>query len=253
MPFLAGFFTSPNYEGSIKIKDELFEPVLLKINSIDKAADYIDGQYEAERKSSGFDTADYVKIVSKFTKSRFYHGLSHYNIHENWIAFLAGKLLWSHLSAIVDPNDILKHPDGLCSQQTIVFLELLKGKGIKARSIGLGYPEGPGHFLSEVYYEGSWHLYDISAEPVWKRIYNDHKSMDYYMDHKDSLYVVYDSRIPKDLFDKITQKISFGEINDFPAKNMLLLHKTTKIITYLLPVLFLFMFFLYYKKHKASL
>ncbi len=156
------------------------------------------------------------------------------------------------MSAIVAPNDILKYPYGLCSQQTIVFMELLKRKGIKSRSVGLGYDEGPGHFLSEVYYEGSWHLYDISAEPVWKKIHNHHKSMEYYLNNKDSLYIVYESRMPKPLFDKITEKVVYGKVNDFPAKKMLLFHRFTYVLILFLPVFLLSLFFFYYMRERKN-
>ncbi len=238
-----------NYIKLVEVEDELFDRNLLEINSLDKAGNYVDQIYKAEMLES-FDTLKYVEVVSGFAKKRFYHGLSHYNIYENWIAVLAGKVFWTHMSAIVNSDDILKYPYGLCSQQTIVFMELLKRKGIKTRSVGLGYIEGPGHFLSEVYYQGSWHLYDISVEPIWAKINNNRNSMDYYLKNRDSLYIAYESRMPKHLFDKITERVVYGEVNDFPAKNMLLFHKFTLILTYLMPFFCLIMFFYFYLKVK---
>ena len=101
------------------------------MNSLEKIITYNDSIY-LTKKIKTFDTAAYVKIVSETIKQRFYFGLLHYRFAENWIAALSGKLLWSHLSAVVNPNDILKHSEGLCSQQTIVFMELLKRKKINA-------------------------------------------------------------------------------------------------------------------------
>jgi hypothetical protein len=150
-------------------------------------------------------------------------------------------MLWSHLSAIVIPDDILKHSEGLCSQQTIVFMELLKRKGINVRSVGLGYKEGPGHFLCEVHYLSSWRLHDVTVEPQWKNTAGHHESMAYYLNHKDSLYTVYKSRMQKNIFDKITEKAIYGKVNEFPAKNMLIFQKTTFALTYMLPLFCLFM------------
>jgi len=226
----------------VKKENELYKPELYYINSLDKASNYIDSAYRSKY-STNFDTSLYVQEISDFTKARFYHGLSHYNAAENWIAYFGGKFLWSHMSAIVEPNDILKHSEGLCSQQTIVFMELLKRSHIKARSVGLGYKEGPGHFLSEVYYNNSWRLHDVTMEPQWRKVANKHRSMDYYIQHKDSLYLVYESRLDKKVFDKITEKVSYGGVNEFPAKKMLFFHKITLWITYLLPFALLLLFF----------
>lgn len=224
---------------SQNIHNELFSPELINLNSISKITRYIDSSYYATSKLKKIDTALYVKISSDLIKRRFYHGLSHYSIYDNWIAALAGKLFWSHLSAIVKPDDILKHGEGLCSQQTIVFLEILKTKGINFRTIGLGYKEGPGHFLSEVSYNGSWHLHDVSVEPNWKKIDNHHKSANYYMSNKDSLFLAYEGRLERKLFYKIMEKVEYGNINEIPAKRMLMFHELTLKLTYLIPLILL--------------
>lgn len=227
---------------------ELFDSTLLSINSIELAENYIENRYNLQ-KHSQFDTVNYVRLSSNFTKNRFFHGLSRYSFSDNWIAYMAGKLIWSHLSAIVNPNDILKHSEGLCSQQSIIFMELLKRKHIDVRAVGLGYIEGPGHFLSEVRYNNSWHVYDISKEPNWQALSNNNNraSMDYYLAHKDSLFLVYKSRIDKATFDKITQQVHYDKPNRFPAKNMLLFHQVSFVLIYFLPLLFLLAFFIAYK------
>jgi len=234
------------------VKKELFNSELGYVNSVDKAIKYTDSIYYNRYNYSEFDTAHYVQIVSQFTKERFYHGLTHYSLSDNWIANLSGKLLWSHLSAIVNPDDILKHAEGLCSQQTIVFMEILKRKKINVRSIGLGFKEGPGHFLCEVYYNNSWRLYDVTMEPLWEKVSHHHQSVAYYLDNKDSLYLAYQSRMPKPLFDKITQKVTYSEVNVFPAKNMLLFHRITFFLIYFLPFLFLFLFCYFFVQARTN-
>ena len=237
---------------SIVVKhDELYSPDLYNVNSMDKAVTYIDSTYNS-RHLPVFDTAQYVFTVSEFTKDRFYHGVSYYSFSENWIAWLSGKVLWSHLSAIVEPNDILKHSEGLCSQQTIVFMELLKYKNINTRSIGLGYKEGPGHFLCEVHYNNSWRLHDVTMEPQWKKVANIHRSIEYYLTHKDSLYLVYENRLNKTIFDKITEKVVYGNVNTFPANNMRLFHKGTLALTYILPLFFVVMFIVTSSRKEKS-
>jgi hypothetical protein len=240
-----------NDNGVSKDKKELFCSELTSLNSVQQIVDYIDSTYHKSSTSKGLDTALYVKISSDFIKKRFYHGLSHYTINDNWIAAIAGKLFWSHLSAIVKPEDILKHGEGLCSQQTIVFLEVLRRKNIHFRTIGLGFKEGPGHFLSEVSYNGSWHLHDVTVEPRWEKVVNHHKSIGYYMNNKDSLFLAYDGRLDRKVFDRIMEKMVYGSVDEFPAKNMLLFHQITLVLTYLIPLVLFIMFFITLFKSKA--
>ncbi|HEY1039549.1 MAG TPA: transglutaminase domain-containing protein [Bacteroidia bacterium] len=215
--------------------NELYNPSLGKIKNLEDANLYIDSVIATKPEK---DTVQLVGAVSAFTKRRFYHGLCNYSIGDNWITALSGKLLWDHFSAIVEPEDILKHNEGLCSQQAIVFMELLRMRGIKTRSVGMGYPEGPGHFLTEVYYSGGWHLYDVDKEPKWKKIVNRHKSMDYYLANKDTLYMVYEGIMEKSTFNKTMEKVQYGTPGEFPARKMSMFHKATKILTYALPLLF---------------
>lgn len=219
---------------------EQFDSKLSTINSIKRALEYVDS-LSRKNQLDQFDTLQYVQTASKFTKNRFFHGLSRYKFSENWIAFLGATCFWDHMSAIVNPEDIIKHSNALCSQQSIVFLEILKRRGIKSRSVGLGYKEGPGHFLAEVYYNNEWHLYDVNKEPKWEKIKNHHRSMEYYTANKDTLFVPYEDQMEKKAFYKILEKVEYGEVNEFPAKNMILFHRVTKVVTYILPIFFLLM------------
>lgn len=217
-----------------KSKNEYFDPRLSHINSIDKLIVYSDSLYVL-KEPSGFDTAVYVNTLSDLIKWRFRKGLATYTFQNNWIAFVMGKYIWAHFSAIVKPEDILQYNEGLCSQQTMVFMEALKRKGIDYRSVGLGYDEGPGHFLCEVRYEGGWHLYDVTLEPQWQNVALQNKSMSYYKENVNDLYLAYDSRISKDVVDKLIQRIVYGEVNKFPAANMLMIHKLTFLLIWILP------------------
>lgn len=249
LPFFGRLFQQ---EKQVSVKNELFTPGLARLNSLDKMVEYTDSLYRSKN-IQGFDTAAYVHIVSRAVREKFYHGLSQYTVSENWIAYLSGKTLWSHLSAIVVPDDILKHAEGLCSQQTIVFMEILKRKHINVRTVGLGYKEGPGHFLCEAHYLGSWRLHDVTVEPQWKNLSNHHESMNYYLVHKDSLYKVYKNRMQKPLFDKIVEKVVFGKINEFPAKSMLIFQNVTAVFTYIFPLcLLLISIRLYKARHQKK-
>lgn len=227
---------------------EFYESNLLRLNSVDLLLGYIDSLYAATNEGI-FDTTEYVNLADKITENRFYFGLSTYNFSENWIAYLGGKMLWSHFIAIVNPDDILKHAEGLCSQQTIVFMELMKRKGINVRSVGLGKKEGPGHFVCEVEYGKGWHLYDVTLEPALAIPKLKNQSADFYLRNIDTFYKAYDGRVPKEIFDKYVKNVEYGKTNYFPAQNMLLFHRITLYLTYFLPFLFLFLLLMdVYKK-----
>lgn len=244
------FSTVSNLKNTYKNK-ELFNIELSRFKSIEDITAHIDGIYSATNSLPQIDTLAYVKVTSDIVKKRFYHGLSEYSIKDNWISYVGAKLFWNHLNAIVDPDDILDYTQGLCSQQTIVFLEILKRKGIKTRWVGLGYKEGPGHFLAEVFYQGKWHLYDVNLEPKWEKVSNHHESIAYYKQYQDSLYLAYEGIISRLVYDKIMQRVQYGEVNEFPAKKMLLFHNITKMFTYLIPIFFGFLILFTLFKQKV--
>jgi hypothetical protein len=247
------FFIDLNSENEISKKEyELFDPKLSSICTLHEVILYNDSLVRASGKYSPMDTTFYVESLSDLIKTRFKHGLANYSLSNNWIAFVSSKLLWSHFSAIVDANDILKHEEGLCSQQTIVFLEALRTKNIPARSVGLGKKEGPGHFIAEVKIDGGWHIYDVSLEPDWSKLNTRHQSMEYYVQNTDSLFKVYQNRMSVDMFNTLIKKIDYGQVGAFPAKKMYFFHAITYVLTLLLPTLFLFLFIrsLYKKNRK---
>lgn len=232
-------------------RNELFESGLVRLNSIDKMITYTDSLYTKENLTS-FDTLAYVDLACEVTKKRFYFGLTNYNFSENWIAYVCGKLIWPHFLAIVEPNDILMHPKGLCSQQTIVFMELMRRKGINVRSVGFGKKNGPGHFLCEVQYNHSWHLYDVTIEPLLYNPLQENHSADYYVKNVDLFYKAYDGRISRDLFNKYLENVEYGKLNSFPAKNMRLFHHLSHFTVYALPILFFTLFQVdLFRKYRA--
>ncbi len=236
------FVTVPSTNEVHSSHQELYDPRLGSIKSVNELIRYTDSVVRSEKGDPSRDTILFVRKLSATTKRRFRHGLANYSITDNWIANLSGRMLWAHFLSIVDADDIMKHNEGLCSQQSIVYLEALKEKGIPARSVGLGKKEGPGHFITEVRYGNNWHLYDVSSEPDWKKTTMDHRSMDFYLKNKDTLYKVYESQMSREFFNTVMSEVSYGQVGDFPAKNMQLFHRVTYFITILLPFVFLLLF-----------
>lgn len=231
------FFVPAPVKKPSPLKGEKFKPELIRVNSIESAMQYIEKSNNLP--SEGFDTLQYVMRAEAFVKDRFYHGLSAYPLSENWISVVSARLLWNHFSAIVMPEDILKRSDGICSQQAMVFMTILAEKGISSRYIGWGSNTTIGHFLTEVFYNGSWHLYDVNMEPDWHKIGHEknRESMEYYAQHQDVLYKAYEHRFSKEEFDDLMAHVKYGEKDIFPAANMRIFHITSKILVYLIPIL----------------
>lgn len=242
------FFIHINHSSHEPLQNELYSKYLKKINTVDKAVDHIIKMNKNQK--NNLDTSLFVRNTESFVKRRFYHGLSTYSVSENWIAYFGGEFLWSHFSAIVIPNDLLKHSEGLCSQQSMVFMEILSKRGIKTRHIGWGTDETEGHFLVEVYYNSSWHLYDVNMEPDWEKINNsiERKSMHYFLKNKESLFKAYQGRLDKKIFFDMLDNVKFGKINTYPARNMRFFHFGSKIAVITLPFLFFLLFALQFRK-----
>lgn len=229
--------------------DEKFDPSLGNLKSIEQILAYTDKEYKGGDFNSTEDTLNYVLHVTDIFKNRFCHGELNFRFSENWIAWAAGKLFWSHFSSMVHTKDIVKHSKCLCNQQTLAYMEALIQKGIDVRTVGLGY-KVPGHFLCEVWYGGTWHLYDISLEPNWDKIENPHSDLEYYLRDKDMFYKIYEGRIPRSLFDKIMEKHFYGERNDLPGKKMKFFQSFSEALTYILPITFLVLFLVSYRERK---
>lgn len=134
-----------------------------------------------------------------------------------------------------------------------MFLEILKQKKINVRKVCLGDQiKGPGHFICEVNYNGTWHLYDVTKEPNWDGIDDKHFSMEYYLSHQKLFYKVYENKIAPHLIHKFLSEVAYGKPNEFPAKNMLLFHKVTHWSTILLPFICALLALVYHKKSKIK-
>jgi hypothetical protein len=155
---------------------EAFDPQMRRIESIDEAVDYIRARHPGAGPVALADAAD------ELVRHRFFHGYSAYRPCQDWIAYLAGYL-WSDLRNPVLPDDILKFRRAACSQQAIVFQQIVRRLGLDFASV-----RAPGHFASAVKLDGTWYVYDadkeiaprkypysalVSGAPVIERIYGD--------------------------------------------------------------------------------
>jgi len=229
-------------------RDELFDPSLFKLNSVDKVITYSDSVYHSRFGSTpnpNFER-EYTQIVGNVIRNRFFHGYSYYSFENNYLAVLFSKITKEGYSAVVIPDDILKYPNAACSQQSIVMMEVLKKRGFETRKIGFS-GKTTGHFCLEVYYDGSWHFYDTNMEPDEKLLnqYN-RPSVAYLSANKNLLKQAYAKYTDFDIID-LFSNYTYGPVNKFPAPRGVFFQKTAKFLSF---TLWLFLFILFILIHR---
>jgi hypothetical protein len=143
---------------------EDWRPDLARVRSVDDAMRvlpfYIAGQY-------GSREARVTAGIDKFVRDRFFHGDSSLGYRRNWLAAMAGAV-WTDLRVPVLPDDILHHRRAICSQQAIVFMELLKRYDIHYASVLMSWPspdpQSRGHFAVAARVDGHWLYFDPDQE-----------------------------------------------------------------------------------------
>jgi hypothetical protein len=178
------------------------------IESIIKDADQKFGE--------GNRSLNYYNHIATILRKRFYHGFSYYSFGENALAYISG-LAWNHLSAIVIPEDILKHPNAACSQQAIVLIEIFRRTNTDFRKVSL-----EGHYVLEGFIDNEWRFFDTNIEPD---IMHNRKSFEQ-MVATNSLPEAYKkTKISSDLVNSWSKNYSYGKINEIPASNATLFHQ----------------------------
>jgi hypothetical protein len=214
---------------------EIYNPqIAKKLRSVAQMEAALDAEANA-RKLSVRDTA-YGNTAARIVSERFFHGYSHYALNENWIASLAGKLVWDHLSAIVLPDDVLQYSMAACSQQSIVLMELFRRKGINYRRVGFEH-----HYLLEGKFAGNWYLFDPDMEPDFSVV--AHNSYDS-LRQQGALIKIYHNQLDAAGISWAMANSSYGKENAAPAPYAAIFHQVTKVLSrtlWLLPLLFLFL------------
>jgi hypothetical protein len=155
----ASFYHKPHeaFEQNLGHPWEAYDPSYFrKYQSVDDIINELNHHF----KTAEINSSAYFNYAADIVRKRFYHGYSYYSMSDNPFAYLAGKLIWSHLRAIVNPDDIMKHPMAACSQQSLVLAEIFKRQGIAYREVGFDH-----HFTIEGYIDGSWRFFDTDLEP----------------------------------------------------------------------------------------
>jgi hypothetical protein len=250
---LAGSSSSMERLGYNKPKynyKEEFDPSLQRLNTVDKLVAFCDSLYEEKTygnsKSNFAET--YSDITSSVVRKRFYHGYSLYGFSNNFMAMFLSEVSMEGLSAIVIPNDILKYPYAACSQQSIVFMEILKQKGFLTRKVGFS-GKNNGHFCFEVHYNYAWHFYDPDMEPDMAVLdAHNRPSIEFLARHPDILLRAY-HQYPQEKILDIFPAYSYGRVNTFAAPKAIIFQQLTKFFSYTIWLFFLIAFILVRKKY----
>jgi len=229
---------------------EDFDPSLQRLNTVNKLVSYCDSLYEEKMYSNNgvnFEET-YSDITSSVVRKRFYHGYSLYGFSNNFMAMLVSQISIDGLSAIVIPDDILKYPYAACSQQSIIFMEILKQKGFLTRKVQFK-GKNNGHFCFEVHYNYGWHFYDPDMEPDLSVLsaYN-RPSIEFLSRHQDILLKAY-HQYPTAQGLIMFPNYSDGAVNTFAAPKAIIFQQWSKFFSYTIWLIFLIAFILVRKKY----
>lgn len=223
-----------SYDGKEKFNASLF-----RIQSVATIQAYVDSVATASNIS--VSSASYLLLAEEIISERFYHGYSHLQLNENWIAVLTEKITGIGVSAKVQPEQILQNKNAACSQQSIVLMEILKSKKIPYRKIGF-----PHHYVLEAKLQNNWYYLDPDMEPVAtdslrKKTYwqKDIEKLRQFYPHQKEMAVYRFNN---------TDKIEEGPVNEIPAIRVKIFQSITFILSYTLWIIPLIVFFVKRKK-----
>jgi hypothetical protein len=202
---------------------EKYDPALSCLTSVDNATRWLDST--AAVRGIKPSSRAYVDLADSLVRLRFVHGYSYYRPSDDYVSYLLGQLVWSDLSAIVQPDDILKFSRAACSQQAIVFMAILRQKGYRTRKIGL-----KGHFCTGVFYDGNWHFYDPNKEPQFSQN-RPIPSTPELLANKALLYSAYDGIMSKAQLDELFSRVELLESDVLPGHRVRVLHKITSFLS----------------------
>ncbi len=144
--------------------DEDWRPAASRVRSIDEAMRVMPLYIAREH---GSREAREASAIDHFVRDRFFHQPSYLSFRQDWVAATAG-LFWINLRVPVLPDDILRHSRAICSQQAIVFMELLKRFGIHYAAVVMSWPSDDpaarGHFALAARVDGRWLYFDTDQE-----------------------------------------------------------------------------------------
>lgn len=157
---------APPHHGAVPdALEEQWRPDLAQVRSVDAAMRILPSYVERQH---GSREARIAAGIDQFVRDRFFHDTSLLSWRENWLAVAAGEY-WINLRVPVQPDAILHHRRAICSQQAIVFMEMLRRAGLHYAAVGMSWPSrdpaSGGHFAVAAKVDGRWMYFDSDQEP----------------------------------------------------------------------------------------
>jgi len=234
-------YSSSKIRTSLGPQKEQWRYSLAWIDTIDKAVPVV-ARYI--RRQNGSHDEKVVKGIDEFVRDRFVHGVSHTSWRENWALSALGGAPPYGLSVPIGVDSILRHRHAMCSQQSIVFMELLHRFGMHYAAVRFSWPNaepaGRGHFAVTAKVDGHWRYYDSNLEaanaPLIRDILNGEAASDTYPGNP--------WWVPKMQYAAKHGGIVVDSFDTHPGPRGLLLQKITLIFSELTPVIILLIAFL---------
>jgi hypothetical protein len=225
------------------------KPENVQLSTIEKINTYTDSIYASKYES--MDSLNYIRELNEVFIFKFHHAFAQYTFVDNFILYLFSKLTDDKHRGVVIPSDIASFDNGICSQQAILFIEMAKLRGFRARPV-----RGNRHFVSEVYVQGSWHIIDTDLKlslidteswPSAQELSSNSQLLKtFYLDK-----IQYNN---KALAATFFNKIEPGSEQEFAAKNLKLFHELTFFLSdYLWAICWAIVLFLNRHKIKSAL
>jgi hypothetical protein len=249
------FLAKLNFQKPEFSHNEEFDPSLQRLDNVDKLEKYCDSIYDEGKKEGTIEAVEteYPRIASRVIRQRFYHGLSSFGFGDNYLGYILNPgFLGKHLNAPVLPDDILKHPYGICSQQALVTMKLLSNKGFITRKVGFNNVNVVGHFSFEVFYGGGWHFFDTDIEPdkTVLRAYG-YPGIEFLVKNPDILIQAYKDRMDPQKIMPLFGNYFYGKPNERLATRAIAYQQITKFLSYTIWIFFLFAFIWVHRKYRS--
>lgn len=149
----------------LRPQKEQWRSSLAWIDTIDKAMPVVKRYIKSQH---GSHDDKVVKGIDEFVRDRFVHGVSHTSWRENWALAALGGVPPYGLSAPIGTDSILQHRHAMCSQQSIIFMELLHRFSMHYAAVRFAWPNDEptsrGHFAVTAKVDGHWRYYDSNLE-----------------------------------------------------------------------------------------
>jgi hypothetical protein len=225
----------PTPKTVLPTKDEQWVPKLARIQSIDAAMPVVK---EYITKQRGTRDERIAKGIDQFVRDRFVHGFSYIPLRDNWILSILNVVIGRDLNVPLKPDEILQHRRAMCSQQSIIFMQLLRRFNVRFASVLMDWPEpnkGGGHFAVAALIDGTWQYFDTDLEarstvPVSSLI--DGTAIP-------ALYPDNPRMINGLRYASANGGIKLAYVDEYPAPRGLAIQTGTRILSGLAPLIFL--------------